>query len=139
MTTFLINMAKLFGIIFLRFRLVPRVWCAWLVAVNGASLAFITQIEGQVVLAVTGIAVVTQTLVYGRNGFTRILGTTHILWVPMFAWMALRWDAIASDPAMAAWVTVLFVTNLTSFVVDVIDALRFARGERAPHYQWALA
>jgi len=138
MVGFLIRMLELFGVVFLRFRPVPRLWCLWLVGVNLACLYFITHIEAQVVLAVTAIAVAAQTLIYQRIGFTRILGSTHVLWVPMFAWMATRVDTIMQDRALAIWLTLLFATNMVSIVVDTIDAVRFMRGERAPHYHWSL-
>ena len=139
MIGFLIRMLELFGVVFLRFRPIPRLWGVWLVGVNVACLYFITHIEAQVVLAVTAVAVVAQTLIYQRTGFTRILGSTHVLWVPMFAWIATRIDTIIGEPALAAWLLVLFATNMVSLVVDTIDAVRFLRGERAPHYRWNLA
>ncbi len=139
MLKFIKNVLELFGIVYLRFHMLPRVWCVWLVGVNATCLFFIGHLEAQVVLAVTGIAVVVQALVYGKTGFTRILGTAHLLWIPMFAWMATRLDTIQADPALANWLAVLFATNLISFVVDMTDAVRFMRGERAPHYTWAVA
>jgi uncharacterized membrane protein YoaT (DUF817 family) len=138
MMSFLIRMLELFGVVFLRFRPVPRLWCVWLVGVNLACLFFITHVEAQVVLAVTGIAVLGQTLIYQRIGFTRILGSTHGLWIPMFAWMATRIDGITAEPALANWLILLFATNAVSLVVDAIDAVRFLRGERAPYYRWHL-
>lgn len=138
MISFLIRMLELFGVVFLRFRAVPRLWCVWLVGVNLACLCFITRIEAQVVLAVTATAVISQTLIYQRIGFTRILGSTHVLWVPMFIWMATRIDKITSEPALANWLILLLATNLISMVVDTIDAIRFLHGERAPHYRWNL-
>lgn len=139
MIRFLIHMLEIFGVVFLRFRPVPRLWCVWLVGVNVACLLFITHIEAQVVLAMTAIAVAGQTLIYQRIGFTRILGMTHILWIPMFAWMAMRIDTIMEEPSLAIWLVLLFATNLVSYVVDTVDAFRFLRGERAPHYRWNLA
>jgi hypothetical protein len=136
MMNFLVHVLKLFGVVYLRFRPIPRLWCVWLVAVNAACLLFITHIEAQTVLAVTVIAVIVQTLIYQRIGFTRILGTAHMMWVPMFAWFATRHETIASEPALANWILLLFVTNLISMVVDATDAVRFIRGERAPHYHW---
>jgi hypothetical protein len=136
MLRFLRNAVELFGIVFLRFRLLPRIWCVWLVGVNAACLFFITHIEAQAVLGVTALAVVVQTLVYGQLGFTRVLGTAHILWLPMFAWMAFRLDAIAADPALGKWLAVLLATNAVSLVIDCSDVFRFIKGERAPHYQW---
>jgi hypothetical protein len=136
MIGFLKNMAELFGVVYLRFRWLPRLWCVWLVGVNATCLFFITHIEAQVVLAVTAAAVAVQTLIYRRSGFTRILGATHILWVPMFAWMATRIDIILGTPALAKWLLVLLVTNAISMIVDATDAVRFLRGERTPHYSW---
>jgi hypothetical protein len=138
MVRFLMSAVELFGIVFLRFRLLPRIWCVWLVGVNAACLFFITHIEAQVVLGVTVLAVVAQTLVYGRLGFTRVLGTAHILWLPMFAWMAFRLDAIAADPALGKWLAVLLATNAVSLVIDCSDVFRFIKGERSPHYHWRL-
>ena len=80
-----------------------------------------------------------QTLIYERIGYTRILGATHILWLPMFAWMATRLDSIISQPAMAKWLALLLATNVVSAVVDATDAVRFVRGERAPHCSWKRA
>jgi len=139
MIGYLTRMLELFGVVFLRFPPVPRLWCVWLVGVNLGCLYFIGHVEAQVVLAITAIVIAGQTLIYQSIGFTRILGSTHILWLPMFAWMATRIDTIAQDPALADWLALLFATNMISIVVDAIDATRFLRGERAPHYRWKLA
>ncbi len=135
--TFIKNVLELFGVIYLRFRPVPRIWCVWLVAVNAACLFFMSHIEAQVVLAVTGIAVVIQTVIYQRLGFVRILGSAHLMWIPMFAWMGTRIDHIAQFESLSNWLIVLLATNVVSFAVDAIDAYRYISGERAPHYHWA--
>ena len=103
MIRFLIQMLELFGVVFLRFRLVPRLWCIWLVGVNLGCLLFINHVEAQVVLGVTAVAVAGQTLIYRHTGFTRILGAIHVLWVPMFAWLATRMDVIMDNPRLADW------------------------------------
>ena len=139
MIIFLKNLVELFGIIYLRFRPVPRIWCVWLVAVNAGCLLYITHIEAQVVLAVTGIAVLIQTAMYQRRGFIRLLGSVHLMWIPMFAWMGARLEMISQDPDLLTWLTVLLATNAVSFVIDVIDSYRFFNGERAPYYHWARA
>lgn len=90
MMDFVTNVLKIFGIVFLRFRTVPRLWSIWLVGVNLMCLYFIGHIEAQVVLVTTLVAVALQAVIYGRIGFTRILGIGHTLWIPMFAWMASR-------------------------------------------------
>ena len=139
MYNFVKNVLQIFGVVYLRFRIVPRIWNVWLVGVNLVCLYFITHIEAQVLLAVTGVAVAGQALIYDRIGFTRILGIVHLMWIPMFAWMATRLEAIQADPQLASWIAVLFVTNMVSLVVDTTDVLRYLRGERAPHYSWSRA
>lgn len=136
MMEFATNVLKIFGIVFLRFRPIPRIWNVWLVGINLLCLFFIEHVEAQVVLATTLVAVVLQALIYGRIGFTRALGVAHLLWLPMFAWIATRADNIAAHSDLQSWIIVLAITNAASFVVDLTDVTRFAKGERAPHYRW---
>ena len=132
-----ISTLKIFGIVFLRFRPIPRIWYVWLVGVNLLCLYFIAHLEAQIVLATTLVAVVAQALIYQRIGFTRLLGIAHVSWIPMFAWMASRIDTIAAQPQLQSWLIVLAATNAVSLILDSIDVFRFVRGERAPHYSWS--
>lgn len=131
------NIMELMGVVFLRFAALPRIWCIWLVGLHAAGLAFIGHVEAQAVLGATTIAVLIQALIYDRIGFTRILGVSHLVWVPLFAWLASRGAAISAEPALMAWLVTLAITNATCLAVDLVDAWRYVRGERAPHYQWA--
>ena len=137
MMAFVTSILKIFGIVFLRFRPMPRVWNVWLVGVNLLCLYFIVHIEAQVVLATTLASVVAQAMIYQRFGFVRLLGIGHLLWIPMFAWLAMRADSIAAHPDLHNWLLVLAATNAMSFVIDSADVFRFAKGERAPHYRWS--
>src|SRR5262245_44155522 len=85
---------ELFGIVLVRFPPVQRIWGAWLVAVNVACLLFVQHVEAQVALGAVGLAVLAQALIYQRKRFIRLIGVTHILWMPMLTWMTLRLDAI---------------------------------------------
>ena len=73
---------ELFGIVFVRFRPVQRIWGAWLVAVNAACLLFIRHVEAQVALGAVGVAVLAQALIYQRKRFIRLLGVTHVSGFP---------------------------------------------------------
>jgi hypothetical protein len=128
---------ELFGIVLVRFRPVQRIWGAWLVAVNAASLLFIQHVEAQVALGAVGVAALAQALIYQRKRFIRLLGVTHVLWVPMLTWMALRIDALPKEEmAFRAWIVMLIATNAVSLAIDGWDATRFALGERRPYYEW---
>lgn len=137
MMRFITSILKIFGVVFLRFRPIPRVWNVWLVGVNLACLYFVQHAEAQVVLATTTIAVLVQGAIYQKIGFVRLLGIAHILWVPMFAWMATRLHIIAEHPELQTWLAILFATNVVSFIVDGSDVFRFWRGDRQPHYHWS--
>ena len=131
------SVVELFGIVLVRFRPVPRIWGAWLIAVNAAGVLFVTHLEAQVTLGAVGAAVLAQALIYQRQRFIRLLGVAHALWVPMLAWMALRLDTLpVGEPAFQVWLTTLIATNAISLVIDAWDATRFVCGERQPHYVW---
>ena len=128
---------ELFGIVLVRFRPVQRIWGAWLVAVNAACLLFIQRIEAQVTLGAVGVAVLAQALIYQRKRFIRLLGSTHVLWVPMLAWMTLRLDTLPTgEVAFRVWLITLIATNAVSLAIDAWDAMRFMLGERRPYYVW---
>lgn len=128
---------EVFGIVLVRFRPLPRIWGTWLVAVNCACLFFIGHVEAQVALGAVGLAVVVQALIYRRLRFVRILGATHVVWVPMLVWMVLRFDtATAGGTAFRVWLVLLIATNAISLAIDACDAARFAIGERRPSYVW---
>jgi hypothetical protein len=128
---------ELFGIVLVRFRPVQRIWGAWLVAVNSACLLFIQHIEAQVTLGAVGVAVLAQALIYQRKRFIRLLGVTHVLWVPMLTWMALRLDTLPKEEtAFHVWLISLIATNAVSLAIDAWDATRFLLGERRPYYVW---
>lgn len=134
---FMRSVFELFGIVLVRFRPVQRIWGAWLVAVNAAGLFFIMHLEAQVALGAVGVAVLAQALIYQRKRFIRLLGVTHMIWVPMLAWMALRLPTLPEEEvAFHAWLVTLIATNAVSLAIDAWDATRFIRGERQPHYVW---
>jgi hypothetical protein len=131
------SVIELLGIVLIRFRPVQKIWGTWLIGVNGACLLFITHIEAQVALAAVGVAVLAQALIYQRKYFIRLLGVTHIIWVPMLAWMALRLNTLPEgETAFHVWLIMLIATNAVSLAIDAWDATRFVRGERQPYYVW---
>ena len=128
---------EIFGIIFMRFRPIQRTWAIWLVAVNAAGLFFIDHLEAQVVLSAVGVVVFIQALIYQRERFIRVLGVTHVIWVPMLAWIASRIPALpAEESAFRAWAVTLIATNAICLMIDFWDAARFVVGDRKPYYVW---
>ena len=128
---------EVLAIVLVRFRAVQRIWGTWLIAVNAAGLLFITHIEAQIALGAVGMAVLAQALIYQRKRFIRLLGVTHVLWVPMLVWITLRLDTLPEgETAFHLWLVTLIATNAVSLAIDAWDATRFLLGERQPHYAW---
>ena len=132
----IVSILHLLGIVTLRFRIIPRVFATWLMAVNLACVFFLGHIEGIVALAAAGTAVIGMAIMYQRIQFTRLLGIFHVLWVPMILWLVSRWDTIAQDQALATWVGLMIATNIVSLIVDTVDVSRYMRGEKKPSYAW---
>jgi len=134
---FMRSVFELFGIVLVRFRPMQRMWGAWLIAVNGACLLFITHSEAQIALVAVSMALLAQTLIYQHKRFIRLLGVTHLIWVPMLAWMALRLPTLPDEEvAFHVWLITLIATNAVSLAIDAWDATRFIHSERQPHYVW---
>ena len=131
------SILELFGIVFLRFRPVQKIWVIWLVAVNAASMLFIQHIEAQVTLGAVGVAVLGQALIYQRKRFIRLLGLTHFIWIPMLTWIALHLETLPEgQSAFHSWLITLIATNVICLAIDAFDLTRFMLGERKPHYAW---
>ncbi len=71
------------------------------------------------------------TLLTGLTGFTRLLGMSHIFWIPMIIWFWTRLDQIPSDDAFGVWIRVLIAVNMISLLIDAVDVLRYLAGDRA--------
>ncbi len=127
---------EILGIVLLRFRAVPRAWAIALILVNLGSLVFLDTRYGllNLLAVLTGISVMA--VIYARLGFVRLLGIGHIFWIPILVWFAFDLPDKTQDPALYYWVLSLIMFNSISLVIDTIDVLRFAGGDRKPHYVW---
>ena len=107
-------------------------WIALLLTVNMAlSLVYIGTLEGQVVLAALLAGAVTQTIIFSRLGFVRLLGVGHVYWIPMLPWL---WTRLGSTSGLFEyWLMAVIALDGVSLVIDVADVARYARGERTPH------
>lgn len=127
---------EMLGIVLLRFRPIPRAWAVVLIAINACALLFINTPYGQANLFALGAAILVMSILHARLGFVRLLGVGHVFWIPMLLWFAANLPDRATQPWLYAWVFALMVCNCVSLVIDMIDVVRYVRGEREPHYRW---
>ena len=114
----------------------PLPWLVWimlLVAVNLiVPLFYIQTFEAQVTIASIFAAAITQTYIHSKLGFVRLLGLSHIFWIPLVIWLGLRLGDIGLDSSFGLWLASLVLINSVSLVIDIMDVIRFIAGERSP-------
>jgi hypothetical protein len=95
-----------------------------------APLAFLGTLEAKVVLVTFMMGGMLMMVLTARFGFTRILGLGHILWIPLIVFLFTRWGLHPADTPMGIWLRAVILINGISLVMDGIDVVRYARGER---------
>ena len=109
-----------------------RLWLLLLLALNVmAPLVFIGHIEAQATVAALLVSMALMTGLTRLSGFSRLLGLGHIVWVPLLFFLWTRLGEIPAADAFGLWVRAVIAVNATSLVIDAVDVIRYAAGERA--------
>ncbi len=108
-----------------------RLWLLLLLTVNLiAPLVFIERLEAQATVAALLVSMALMTGLTGLSGFSRLLGLGHIVWVPLLFFLWTRLGEIPAADAFGLWVRAVIVINAMSLVIDAVDVIRYALGER---------
>jgi hypothetical protein len=106
----------------------------WLMVLAGLNLIgplfFIGRVEAQVVLVTFLLSAMLMMALTGKFGFTRILGVGHILWIPLVYYL---WTKLAENPAdqpFGLWLRAVVVVIGISLLIDAVDVVRYAAGDR---------
>jgi hypothetical protein len=119
----------------LRSPMAIQLWLLLMAAVNGvAPLFYLDRLEARVVLGTFVIAATAMMLLTGRFGFTRILGLGHAPWLALVPYLFTRLGEIPASDTFGYWIRAVIVVNAISLIFDVVDLIRYARGERAPMF-----
>lgn len=116
----------------MKFPLPVRVWVILLIAINMSSLFFLEYLEARVVLGVFLAGGTFMSLMDYKMGFVRLLGLGHSLWLGMLPWLFFRLEHLTEDTVVWNWILVLIIINTVSLVIDVVDVVRYVRGDRKP-------
>lgn len=123
------------AIVLLRFKPIQRIWAVLVILINAASFLFLGTIEGKVILIAWLLAGTTMTLIYQAKGFVRLLGLGHIYWIPEVIWLGYRMTkATPQSFWFRIWIVSVLIINSLSLIIDAIDIVRYARGEREEYY-----
>ncbi|MEO1241099.1 MAG: hypothetical protein AAFX54_04260 [Pseudomonadota bacterium] len=109
-----------------------QAWVGWMVLVNFVGgLVFIRRAEAKWVLGAIISAGLLMELLYSQFGYQRILGLAHVVfWTPLLVYLWGRCSAWNISRLSGKWLAVVFVTNLTSLIIDYVDVARYLSGER---------
>ncbi len=108
-----------------------QAWVGWLVIVNTASLLFSARVEARWVLAAWLCNLVFMSALYEWNGYNRLLGLSHVVWwTPLLVYLFRRRELVPRAGAFGRWIRILVLSDAASLVIDYVDVLRYALGDR---------
>ena len=108
---------------------------AGLPLINLSSIFFLPRTEAWVVLGTGLLAATIMTALHAKLGYVRLLGIGHFVWIPMLIWLGFRLDNILDGTLFQGWILTLMVMNTVSLLLDIIDLIRYLRGDRAPRFK----
>ncbi len=109
-----------------------QAWVLLLISVNFLTpILFLEHVEAQAVLAAGMVSMGLMTALTGRFGFSRIIGLGHIAWLPLLGFLWSQLPDVPATNAFGIWLRAVIVLDAISLVLDGVDAVRFARGDRA--------
>jgi hypothetical protein len=107
----------------------------WVGALIGANLVapffFLEHVEARVTLAVGLFGMALMTALTARFGFSRIVGIGHVGWIPLLAFLAGSLNETSAMTGFGVWLRIVIALDAISIGFDVVDAVRFLRGDRA--------
>jgi hypothetical protein len=68
------------------------------------------------------------------QGFTKLLGWMHILWIPLVAFFIFRMESTPMTDFYGIWIRILAVINGTSLIIDTMDVIQFYKNKRRLSY-----
>ncbi|MFQ5443802.1 MAG: hypothetical protein ACE5EK_04200, partial [Nitrospinales bacterium] len=94
------------------------IWVGMLLAANMvAPLFFIETIEAQAVLAAAMAGAMIQMVIFGNQGFVRLLGIGHVFWIPLVLWLLTRLDTDTLETPFGMWLGAVMVLNSLSLLI----------------------
>ena len=113
----------------------PKPWVAWVMLLMTVNMVvpifFIETLEAQVVLATMMASAAIMMFLFAQKGFGRLLGLGHVLWIPLILWLSARVDFASASTGVEQWLLAVIALNGLSIIIDTVDVIRYAKGERA--------
>ena len=115
---------------------IPVGWKIWLLVLMAANMVaplfFFNHIEAQAAFIAINVGFFTGVYLYKQQGFTRLLGAMHWPWIILLPFLWGRLDIASAGEPFGIWIRVVLVLNTPSLILDVVDIIKYASGDREP-------
>ena len=109
-------------------------WQAWLgllVAVNLVPpFFFLGTLEAKVVLVGFVVSIAIMLTLFAKFGYVRLLGLGHAPWLFTVPWLWSRLGEVTSTGPLYYWLLGVVILDGISLLIDAVDVVRYARGDR---------
>ena len=113
----------------------PKLWVAWVMLLLTVNMVvpifFMETLEAQVVLATMIASAALMMYIFAQKGFVRLLGLGHVLWIPLILWLSTRVEITSLSTEFDQWLMAVIILDGLSLIIDTVDVIRYAKGERA--------
>jgi len=112
-------------------------WWPWIGLLMGLNFIapwfFLGHTAAVATLVAFLIAATIQMVLFRRYGFVRLLGAGHLVpWTILLPYLALQIPQVDLSTPFGIWLVALVACDGLSYVIDVVDVVRWVRGEREP-------
>lgn len=115
----------------LRLPIAVQAWVMLLAASNFVvPLFYLGRSEAWLILGFMAVNAALMFLIAGGVGFVRLMGLGHFSWLVLLPILLLRLDGIPAADLYGWWIRVTVAINAISLVFDVVDVVRYVKGER---------
>jgi len=109
-----------------------QIWVMWLMVVNTAAILFLGHREGKMIFVVWMLNGASMMIAAEINGYNRLLGLVHIVWwTPLLIVLIRSRQHIEASTLYGRWFYVLTGSIAVSLLIDYIDVVRYALGDRS--------
>ena len=96
---------------------------------------FFKSFEAQAAFVAINVGFFTGVFICKQQGFTRLLGVKHWPWIFLLLFLWGRLDVVSASEPLSIWIRVVLVLNSLSLLLDAIDVIKYAAGDRQPIIQ----
>jgi len=110
-----------------------RIWLAVLMVVNMVvPLFFLNRVEAVAIFVAINVSAFTGVYLYKQQGLTHLSGLMHWPWIFLIPFLWVRLDIVSAGQPFGIWLRVVITLNIISLILDAVEVIRYAAGDRQP-------